>query len=169
MVMAISRRDIDRAHSAVARMQRDAERSQAMKETYVGQLTQSLEIGAGALASGMLSGRFGALSVGPIPLDLLSALGLHALGFAGLLGKYSDDAHNVGDGMLAAYLVKLGAGLGTTMRISAGQSPFTTGNDPAYAACVAPAAMGQGYNAYAQAYQGGGLSVDELAAMAAMG
>ena len=185
MTMQITRRDIDRAHALVRRQQRDAERDQARKETYTSQLMQTAEIGAGALASGVLSGRFGALSLGPIPLDLLAGLGLHALGFSNMLGNWSDDAHNIGDGMLAAYLVKLGAGLGTEWRLRAGQSPFvTSGADPAlypYAQpaypAYAPAAVDPAYGgtgplpAYAGVpmWQQGGLTDAELQTLAAMG
>lgn len=169
--MRMTRRDLDRYSSSVRRMQRDAERDQARREGYMGQLTQTAEIGAGALASGVLSGRFGALSLGPIPLDLLAGLGLHALGFSGMLGNLSDDAHNVGDGMLAAYLVKLGAGLGTEMRIRAGGSPFTTSGAgpyaPAFAPAYAPVAVDPNLM-NPPMWAPGGLSQAEVDALAAM-
>ena len=173
--MRMTRRDLDRYSSSVRRMQRDAERDQARKESYMGQLTQTAEIGAGALASGVLSGRFGALSLGPIPLDLLAGLGLHALGFSGMLGNLSDDAHNVGDGMLAAYLVKLGAGLGTEWRLRAGGSPFAAptttmgamGPYAAYAPVADPNLMNPAYGG-ASPWAPGGLSQAEVDALAAM-
>ena len=169
-MMSLTRRDFARYDSKIRRMQRDAERDQARKETYMGQAMQSLEIGAGALASGVLAGRFESMTLfGIIPMDLLVGLGLHGLGFTNMAGKYSDDIHNVADGVLAGYLVKLGAGLGTSWRIQAGLSPFatTSGALPAGYAGYTPAAFADP-NMMAPAYAGGGLTEQDLAAMAAM-
>ena len=176
-MMSLTRRDFDRAQSLIRRQARDAERTQARRETYMGQVTQSLEIGAGALASGVLAGRFESMALfGIIPMDLLVGLGLHGLGFTNMMGKYADDVHNVADGVLAGYLVKLGAGLGTSWRIASGLSPFavTAGNiPPGYASNFMPAAyadpnmMNPPAPSYAGAYQGG-LTEQDLAAMAAM-
>lgn len=166
MTMSVTRRDIDRAHSMLNRQRVQAERDQARKETYMGQLVQSAEIGGAALATGFVYGRFSATpSLGPIPLDLLTGLALQVLGFSGMAGKYANDVHNLGDGVLAAYFAKLGAGLGASMvpSLNPGQSvgPGSYGYDPGQ--------MGQGYNAYANAWnQGGGLSNQDLEAMAAM-
>lgn len=180
MAMSITRRDIDKAHAMVRRQQAAAERDQARRESYTGQLMQSAEVGAGALASGILSGRFGAVSFlnGLLPLDLISGLALHALGFSRFAGKYSDDAHNVADGMLAAYLVKLGAGLGTEWRIRSGLGAFApvTAGDMSYGGAFAQASYPAAYFPptpavpdYAMAWnQGGGLTEADLAAMAAM-
>lgn len=167
-MMAITRRDIDRAHTMLNRQRVMAERDQAKKETYMGQLAQTAEIGGAALATGFVYGRFSVPSLGPIPLDLLTGLALQALGFSGMAGKYSSDAHNFGDGVLAAYFAKLGAGLGASMLPTL--NPAVQGYAPAeYAAPADPGMMGQGYGAYANAWQqGGGLSEQDLAAMAAM-
>lgn len=177
-MLSLTRRDFEKAHSMIRRQQRDAERTQARRETYMGQVTQSLEIGAGALASGVLAGRFESMALfGIIPMDLLVGLGLHGLGFTNVMGRYADDVHNVADGVLAGYLVKLGAGLGTSWRIQAGLSPFavTSGNLPGYAPNYMPPAayadpnmMNPAAPAYAPAYAGGGLTEQDLAAMAAM-
>jgi hypothetical protein len=162
-IMNLSRRDLDRTHAALRRHTAMAERDQAQKETYMGHLTQSAEIGAGALAAGVMSGRFGNMDLfGVIPSDLLVGLGLHALGFLGVLGKWDSDVHNVGDGVLASYFVKLGVGLGTSWRSNAGLGAFTSGDG--YVG--APDQMGQGYGS--EWSQGGGLTEQDLAAMAAM-
>jgi len=155
--MAISRRDLESATVALRRHAAQAEREQAKKETYMGHLLQSGEIIAGAAASGLVSGRFGALSLGPIPADLVAAGVIHGIGFMGWLGKFSGDAHNLADGVLAAYFVKLGAGLGTEWRLRSGQSAFTSSGDGG-----AYGQMGLGNPA------GGYVSDEQLAAMAAM-
>ena len=166
MTMSITRRDIDKAHSMLNRQRMQAERDQARKETYMGQLAQTAEISGAALATGFVYGRFAVPSLGPIPLDLLVGLALQGLGFSGMAGKYSNDAHNLGDGVLAAYFAKLGAGLGASMLPSL--NPVQTGAG-FYGAPADPGMMGQGYANYANAWQqGGGLSDETLAAMAAM-
>lgn len=161
-MMNLSRRDLDRTHAALRRHTAMAERDQARNESYMGHLTQSAEIGAGALAAGVMSGRFGNMELfGVIPSDLLVGLGLHALGFLNVLGKYGSDVHNVADGVLASYFVKLGVGLGTSWRVSAGLGAIRLSGADGYGM---PDQMGQG-NAWAQ---GGGLTEQDLAAMAAM-
>jgi hypothetical protein len=124
MALQITRRDIDRAMATAEKAARHAEKIQGKSESVMAHMTQSLEIGAAALASGVVKGRFGAVSLGPVPADLLAGVALHVLGFAGLAGKYDDDLHNFGDGVLAGYLVQLGAGFGTQWRIKSGGTPF---------------------------------------------
>ncbi len=165
-MMSITRRDIDRAHSMLNRQRVMAERDQAKKETYMGQLAQTAEISGAALVTGYVYGRYAVPSLGPIPLDLLVGLGLAGLGYSGMAGKYSGDVNNLGDGVLAAYFAKLGAGLGASMLPSL--NPVQSGNVP-YAVPVDPSMMGQGYANYANAWQqGGGLSEQDLATMVAM-
>ena len=168
MNMNLTRRDIDK----LQRMQRDAERDQARTETYTGQLIQSGEILGANLATGMLMGRFGAMSVGPIPIALLAGLGLHALGFTPMVGDYGDDLHNIADGVLGAYATTLGVGVGATMRASAGLPPLTAsasfagvGNLPGYAN---PNLMTPGGYASYAAYPGGMTPAEMDAMVAAM-
>jgi hypothetical protein len=126
MSLQITRRDIDRAMKTAESAARHAQKVKDKGESMMGHLTQTLEIGGAALASGVIKGRFGAVSLGPVPADLLAGVALHVLGFAGLAGKYDRDLHNFGDGVLAGYLVQLGAGFGTQWRIKSGLSPFAT-------------------------------------------
>ena len=172
MNMNLTRRDIERFERDAQRMRRDAERDQARRETYTGQAVQSLEIFGGALATGALMGRFGAMSVGPVPIALLVGLGVHALGFMPMLGEYGDDAHNIADGILSAYGTTVGVGVGATMRASAGLPPLTAfsgegiGNFPAYAN---PNLMTPGYASYANAYPGGMTPAEMDQLVASMG
>jgi hypothetical protein len=129
MALQITRRDIDRAMKTAESAARHAEKIKEKTESAMGHLTQSLEIGAAALATGVVKGRFGAVSLGPVPADLIAAVALHGLGFANLAGKYNRDVHNFGDGVLAGYLVQLGAGFGTQWRIKSGMSPFASGTE----------------------------------------
>jgi len=125
----ITRRDLDNAITMTKRARDAAARMSEATEKVAGQVAQTLEIGAGALGMGTLTGRFGPIKLGPIPIDLLGGLALHLGGFFGLYGKYAEHGHNLADGVLANYLSTLGAGLGTTLRLKAGLSAFTAGEN----------------------------------------
>jgi len=153
MALHISRRDIEQAHSMVRRA-RDVAKKADM-EGMVGQAVQSLEIGSAALGLGYLSGRYGAIGIGPVPADLAAALTLHLGGYLGVAGKYSEHLHNFGDGAWSSYLVKMGAGLGTNARLKSGQSPFTASGENA-----------RRYGGMPTMNAGGPLTQAELAAMA---
>jgi hypothetical protein len=124
MALQITRRDIDRAMKTAESAARKLEKGSHKTETIMSHATQTLEIAAAALASGVVKGRFGAVSLGPVPADLLASVALHVLGFAGFAGKYDDDIHNFADGIFAGYLTQLGAGFGTQWRLKGGMSPF---------------------------------------------
>jgi hypothetical protein len=136
MALTITRRDIEHAHALGKRALAQTDAMKEKGESIVGHVSQSLEIGVGALGFGVLAGRYGAVNLGPVPLDLASGLGMHLLGFAGVAGKYADHLHNFADGAMASYWVKLGAGLGTAWRMKGGLSPFA-------AAPAAPGASGE--------------------------
>ncbi len=99
--------------SAKAGLKRVREKGHELAETVV----QTAEVGMGALVMGGIQGRFGDVSVGPIPVSLGSGLVLHAAAFAGVGraggGKH---LHSLGDGCLAAYLTTLGTGIGADLR-----------------------------------------------------
>lgn len=130
-MLNISRRDIDEAYASMRDAHSYIQRFQGGGETVVGQLTQSLAVGAGAFGVGVLSGRYGALHINgsSIPLDLAAGLTGHALGFFGIAGKYSEHLHNFSDGVLSAWLTKLGVGVGAKMAMDAGKPapPVTAG------------------------------------------
>lgn len=163
MAMKVSRRDIENGMAHIRSYTAKIERDQARSETYVGHLVEGGEVILGGLLTGVAAGRYGAMSLGPIPADALVGLALHGLGLAGLFGKYADHAYNIANGVLAGSATKYGAGLGTEWRLRAGQSPFTTSGDGG--AYGPPDQMGPG-NPW---QQGGGLSEEQLATIAAMG
>ena len=74
------------------------------------------EIGMGAFVMGGIQGRFGDVSVGPVPVSLGAGLLLHVGGFAGIGGKNAEHLHGLADGCLAAYLTTLGTGVGANLR-----------------------------------------------------
>jgi hypothetical protein len=101
------------AHSALSR-------HSATGEKIVGQLAQTVEVGAGALAMGALNGFYlakkgAAPAIMGVPVDLGVGVLLQGLAFAGLAGKQGEHLHNFADGALAAFLTKMGAGFGAKL------------------------------------------------------
>ena len=130
MPLNITRRDIEEAHryarDAMSRV-RDVQDS---GERVVGQVTQTLEISAGAIGMGILTGYFGPslnLAGSPVPLDLCIGVAGHLLGFAGIAGANANHLHNIADGVLASWMAKIGVGLGTDMRMNKQTKPSTGG------------------------------------------
>jgi hypothetical protein len=72
-----------------------------------------LETGAGAWAGGMLEGRTGGMSVGPLPVNLLAGAALLVAGYANLGGeRYSEHFNNLGNGFIGSYLAATGYAFG---------------------------------------------------------
>lgn len=120
--LTITRRDIE----AAERMGRSAMRHKEKVENVMGAVTQTAEISVAAFGMGVLQGRFGPISLGPIPVDLLAFALLSLGGYMGLGGKYNEHMHNFADGLGASYLHTLGAGFGVSWGQKAGKSPFAT-------------------------------------------
>ncbi len=127
-MLTITRRDIEDAYSAASAAHRHVQGIKGKGESTVGQLVQTIEVNAGALAVGVACGRYGALHLkgSTIPLDLAGGVAGHLAGFFGLAGRYSEHLHNFSDGVLAAYTTKFGIGLGTKMRADKGLPPAMT-------------------------------------------
>lgn len=96
-------------------------------EKLTGQAIRAAEVGGAAFGVGLLNGRFGAVDIMGIPLDLAAGVALHGAAALGLAGKYDEHIENVGNGVLAAYATKLGAGMGAQMRTSAGKPALNAG------------------------------------------
>ncbi len=117
-MLNITRRDLDDAYKSMRDAHSYIQQYKQGGERITGQLLQSAEVAGGALAVGVASGRYGALTIAgsQVPLDLAAGILGHGLAFFGLPGKYSEHLHNVSDGAIAAYLTKWGIGYGTEMR-----------------------------------------------------
>lgn len=122
--MLLSRRDIEDAFGS---LRATHHRLSGKGESVVGQMAQSAEVAAGALATGIVSGRYGNVYLGhgkfQVPLDLAAGIGGHTLALFGVGGKYAEHLHNFSDGVLAAYLTKLGAGIGARWAVKSGAAP----------------------------------------------
>jgi len=134
MSLNITRRDIEEAHQFARDALNRAKGYKNSGEAVVGQLTQTLEVAAGAVAVGALSGRFGPLTIAnsPVPLDLALGVAGHAMGFVGIAGRHAEHLHNFSDGVIAGYLTKLGVGFGAQMRTKAGLPVLAISGEDSY-------------------------------------
>lgn len=115
---------ISAAH--LARMRRTSEslmargtKLRAKAEGAVTALVDAAEVGGASFAFGVIQGRYGAVDIVGVPVDLAAALGLHVLGFLGVGGKMNRHIHSFGNGALASYLSTLGRGAGLNMKSKA--------------------------------------------------
>lgn len=127
-MLTITRRDIDDAYSAASAAHRHVQGLRGKGESVMGQVIQTVEVQAGALAIGVACGRYGALHLkgSSVPLDMAAGVALHGAAFFGLFGRHGEHAHNLADGVLAAYTTKVGIGIGTKMRADKGLPPAMT-------------------------------------------
>ncbi len=169
-MLTITRRDIEDAYSAASAAHRHVQGIKGKGESVVGQLVQTVEVQAGALAVGVACGRYGALHIqgSTIPLDLAAGVVIHGAAFFGLAGRYGEHAHNIADGVLAGYTTKFGIGLGTKMRTDKGLPPAMTvsGIDEPARMGYAPAPHHIGTNGVNHQVGNDPLTEAELAAMA---
>lgn len=124
-MLNISRRDVEEAIRYAGSVQRSISPYKAHGEYLAGTVACQAESGLAAFGYGMLEGRYGPIKVGPVHLDLLAGLALHAGGFLGVAGKHAGHVHNFAQGLCDGYLHRLGIGMGTTMGLSAGVKPHT--------------------------------------------
>lgn len=135
---------------------------QATAEKTMGTVLQTVEV-VGAVALGAYAnGRYGKpdttggtglneWDLHSVPVDAAVGVVFHGLGFAGMLGKYDEHAHNLGDGFLGSYAYRLGNKQGLKAAATATAATATP-----IGATAAAGAMGQGYNPYAQGRQAQG-------------
>lgn len=103
---------LTKAQKHIDSLEKRIERAKEKGEEAMAQGLQLAEIaGASALAGYMNTkmGEGGELQFKGIPADLLAGIGLHAVAFLGVAGKYGEHAHNLADGLIAAYAYRAGA------------------------------------------------------------
>jgi len=89
----------------------------------------TLETGFGAWAGGVLEGRTGGASLGPIPFNLGIGAAFLLVGYTNLAGeKYSEHLNNFGNGLLGSYLAATGYAFGKRWRET--KSLFGGGGHP---------------------------------------
>ncbi len=107
--LPISRRDVEQA----LRYARSVTARATSKDgSTMGVLLRQGTSAAAAFGYGVVEGRFGPQNLGPVSVDLLTAILLNVAGFSGIAGDYSGHAHNVAQGLLDGYAHRMGVGLG---------------------------------------------------------
>jgi hypothetical protein len=110
--LMVTKRDIRRAEAYLAR--RDPA-SSSKTSHYVSTAVQSGEIAASTFLMGFAKGKYGPISLGPVPADLLGFGLLTAAGLFFSGSKASKHLHNVADGLGASYFNTLGMGVGVSV------------------------------------------------------
>ena len=130
MSFQISRRDVDSAYAYANKSMRRLRDPEEHGSGVLDRALQTGEVVGSAAVVGVLAGRFGNLDykAGPVtvPMDLAGGVAGHLLAFW-LDGPASKHLHNVSNGVLAAFGMRLGMGAGIKLRSSAGLS---TSGDP---------------------------------------
>jgi hypothetical protein len=117
--LQITRRDMASALGTMRQVKGHAERAQARTEMVVGHGVQMVVAGAGGLGAGVITGRYGNVSVGPVPAELLAGLVSVGAGAMGWAGKASPYLASFGEGLVAFALGKWGVALGSSWRAKA--------------------------------------------------
>jgi len=125
---AMARRALLSARDAVVKSEGRLARFKLQTGKMVERLVQTAEVQTGALAMGIVNGRYtertAAGVVEPpaivgIPVELFTGVLLHLIGYSGFAGKVDEHLHNLGDGAVAAWTTQAGRGLGQEWRTSA--------------------------------------------------
>lgn len=116
MSLSITRQDAERLLRQAQSARVAIKRAKETANEAVEQIVQTVEVSSTAFGFGLINGRWNGVEVLGVPLDALTALGLHALAFFGVAPQH---LHNFGDGALASYLTTTGAGIGRAMAVRA--------------------------------------------------
>lgn len=114
--MQLSLAKLEDLQSRYAGMKKRVQSIQEDAKEKIMVVVQTAEIGTSSFAFGVINARWNSPELLGVPVDALTALGLHAAGFL-LDNEGSAHLHNLGDGAVASYLVKLGSGIGAKMRL----------------------------------------------------
>ena len=117
--------------SSLANAKRTIQRLKGVADDRFGTVMNMLETNGSAFGFGYARGKLGdRFEIFNVPMELVAGITLHALAMFDVLSDHADDARNIGNGALAAYLAAEGFKLGQRS------------NAPKQAA--APAALPQG-------------------------
>jgi hypothetical protein len=117
MALHLTQSDIIRFKHQAEAMKNRAKAALEKADGAVDTLIRSSEVAVSAFAFGVLQGKFkkqGGVTLLGIPVDLLSGVGFHVLGLAGVGGRNAHHLHAFGDGALASYFTTLGRGVGAS-------------------------------------------------------
>lgn len=111
--LTISRREIEHAEHLARRALAHRDPSSPAAASKMGKGVQALETIGAAFVSGVAKGKWGPMSIGPVPVDALAAVLLGGLGIFGPK-SIADHSLNIGIGLGSGYAHAFGAGLGAT-------------------------------------------------------
>lgn len=109
-----------RAHSLKKRVDKIKGHAEEITEKFV----RTMEVGVAAFGAGILQGHGGATVMG-VPAELGGSFALNLLGYFGAAGKHSGHLNNLGDGLMAGYLVQKGQHMGADWKASGKALPGT--------------------------------------------
>lgn len=153
MALSFSQGDIVRFKHQADRITQKARQALAKADQAVETVITTSEVSAASFLFGLAQGKFGAIKLVGVPIELLAGLGLHVLAFAGIGGRSSHHLHAFGDGALASFFGGLGRQVGHTLQTDADRARI--------------AAHGVGGNIDSGVTGGGSLADEELARMVA--
>jgi hypothetical protein len=144
-----------KATSLMSRFARVKEAAEKATETVI----QTAEVAGCAFGLAYLRGRYPSkitkadgtveqtkdLLVAGIPVSLLVGIGGHVAGFAGLMGKYDEHAHNIASGALAEYAAQKAAEIGQKHKEDA-DKPKDSFGEPVVQGSFGPGNFNSGYN-----------------------
>lgn len=112
----ISKEQLEEAQNTAQRALSKLQSFRARAEQEMRYVKQSIEVGISAFgtswAVGYWGGNEGKVNIVGVPLELILFGGLKVGGFSGMMGSYSEDAHNLSDGSLASWLSQKGLSMG---------------------------------------------------------
>lgn len=103
-----------RYERAAARARNVSKKADKVVETAV----HTAEVGSAAFLAGVVQGRYGAIEIVGVPVELLGGIGLHMVGFMGN-SRNASHMHGFANGLLAAYATTAGRGVGRTWKSKA--------------------------------------------------
>lgn len=126
--MSFTSTSLSKAKEHIERIRATAARAKEHAERGMGIAIAAVETGGTAAAFGYIHERYGTAdkdqdnvyTVASVDADLGTAVAFHGAGFFGAFGKYSEHAHNVANGALAAYGYRQGAKYGRDAKKNAG-------------------------------------------------
>jgi hypothetical protein len=112
MALQMSKSELVRMAKKAESLQNRVKKATEKADDVLEKAVRTVEVGASAFGFGIVQGRYGAVELAGVPLDLGAAILGHTLGFMGVGGKMNSHLHSFADGALAAYAVTMGRGAG---------------------------------------------------------
>ena len=110
--------------TSLANAKRTIQRMKGVADDRFGTVMTMIETNGSAFGFGYARGKLGdRFEIFDVPIELVAGLSLHALAMFGVLSDHAEDARNIGNGALAAYLAAEGFKLGQRSAAAAKQAP----------------------------------------------